>query len=614
MTTQGFLTFAARHHPLDALPPEERRVLAEKVRYVEAAPGDVLFAVGDTVDRVRLVATGTIDLTTAEGIEIQRLHEGDAFGAKPVMADRPAIMTAIAVEPVTLYEIDAPVFLDLVSDHADLGAFYEQVRRTSADTAPNADADGDAGLLGVSLRDLMTPNPIQVAPTLSIQQAASVMAEKGISCVLVADETGLVGMLTTGDMTGRVVARRLAPDTPVSQVMTRDPFALSPEASGFDALLAMSERRIGHLPIVEEGRPVGILTRTNLVRRQQVSAVFMIGDIARLSTPDSLAAVTTQVPDLLAQLVGSGVEAHHIGHIITSITDALTKRLVALAEAELGPPPVPYLWLACGSQGRREQTGISDQDNCLILDDSFEPDDHDSYFAALAKFVSDGLDAAGYYYCPGDMMATNPQWRQPVNVWRGYFAKWINQPDPMAQMLSSVMFDLRPIVGETDLFGGLQAETLDLAAKNSIFRAHMAGNSLKHTPPLGLFRGFALIRSGEHKDRLDLKHNGVVPIVDLARVYALEGRIEAVNTRERLMAAREVGTVSKDGGSDLIAAYDLIATLRLRHQAHQIRDGQKPDNFLAPAKLSALERNHLKDAFGVIKTLQSALGHGRSAG
>ncbi|MDT8345049.1 MAG: putative nucleotidyltransferase substrate binding domain-containing protein, partial [Thermohalobaculum sp.] len=292
------------------------------------------------------------------------------------------------------------------------------------------------------------------------------------------------------------------------------------------------------------------------------------------------------------------------------IADAVTRRLLAMAERKLGPAPCPWLWLACGSQGRREQTGVSDQDNCLILDDAVTAAD-DAYFAAFAKFVSDGLDACGYFYCPGDMMATNPRWRQPVRVWRQYFEGWIRTPDPMAQMLASVMFDLRPIAGARMLFEGLQARTLERARANSIFVAHMVSNSLKHTPPLGLFRGFALIRSGEHKDMVDLKLNGVVPVVDLGRVYALVGALEPVNTRARLIAAREAGVLSGSGAHDLLDAYDLIARIRLEHQSRQVREGRKPDNFMAPAVLSELERGHLKDAFMVIKTLQSALAHSR---
>ena len=208
------------------------------------------------------------------------------------------------------------------------------------------------------------------------------------------------------------------------------------------------------------------------------------------------------------------------------------------------------------------------------------------------------------------LRATATRWRQPVRVWREYFAGWIAKPTPEAQMLASVMFDLRPIHGETDLFAGMQADTLEAARKNSIFRAHMTANSLKHTPPLGLFRGFALIRSGEHKDTLDLKLSGVVPVVDLARLYALSGALSPVNTRDRLLAARDAKVLSASGADDLLDAYDLISNIRLEHQARQVREGRKPDNFMAPSALSALERNHLKDAFGVIKTLQSAIGHG----
>jgi CBS domain-containing protein len=211
------------------------------------------------------------------------------------------------------------------------------------------------------------------------------------------------------------------------------------------------------------------------------------------------------------------------------------------------------------------------------------------------------------------MMATNPRWCQPLRVWRGYFASWIAKPSPEAQMLASVMFDLRPIGGAERLFADLQEGTLAAASKNSIFVAHMISNALKHTPPLGLLRGFATIRSGEHKNTLDMKHNGVVPVVDLGRVYALQGRLTPVNTRARLEAAQAAGVLSQSGGQDLMDAYDLIAETRLNHQADQIRAGGRPDNYLSPSSLSDFERSHLRDAFVVIKSLQSALGHGKGA-
>jgi len=178
-------------------------------------------------------------------------------------------------------------------------------------------------------------------------------------------------------------------------------------------------------------------------------------------------------------------------------------------------------------------------------------------------------------------------------------------------MLASVMFDLRPIGGTDTLFGNLRDSTLEAAAKNSIFVAHMISNSLKHTPPLGLLRGFATIRSGEHKHQIDLKHNGVVPIVDLGRIYALQGKLTAVNTRARLEEAQAAGVLSNSGAQALLDAYELIAETRLEHQAKLVKSGSAPDNYLPPSDLSDFERSHLRDAFVVVKSLQSAIGHGR---
>ncbi|MCB2104805.1 MAG: histidine kinase, partial [Rhodobacteraceae bacterium] len=365
-----------------------------------------------------------------------------------------------------------------------------------------------------------------------------------------------------------------------------------------------------HLPIVRNGHFAGMVTQTDLTRFQALSSAVLIRDLADAGTVAEMAAVTARIPSLLVQMVG-GNNAHEVvTRLITDIADAVTRRLLALAEAELGPPPVPYLWLACGSQGRQEQTGVSDQDNCLMLDDAATDGDM-AYFHALAESVSKGLDACGYVFCPGDMMATNPRWCQKVSVWRDYFRGWIATPNPEAQMLASVMFDLRPIGGAASLFGNLQAATLEAAAKNSIFVAHMVSNSLKHTPPLGLLRGFATIRSGEHRNQIDLKHNGVVPVADLARVYALQGRLAAANTRARLLAAAEAGVISAAGARDLTEAYDLIAETRLANQARQIKAGRKPDNYLAPSDLSDFERSHLRDAFVVVRTMQSAVGQGK---
>ncbi len=598
--------FLAQHHPFDLLPEGALVDLIEAsdVRRLEA--GAVLYDKGTPLTHYSIVLEGEIDTVSTDGETLTRFSPGEGIGARGILRDGRGPNRAVAGADTRLLELPKAVFLDYLETHSEFARYFERLR-TSADRKPIFSADGGDALITNHIADIMTVRPISISADATVQEAAALMHANTISCLPVCDHRKLVGILTTGDLAGRVIAKGRGAETPIREVMTSDPLTLPPDALVFDALLAMGERQIGHLPIAEQGRLVGIVTRTNLIRRQSTSVTFLIGDINKSIRIKDIAAVVAEVPQLLAQLVGAGVEAFKVGQLVTSVTDAVTKRLIAMAEAELGGPPVPYLWLACGSQGRREQTGTSDQDNCIILDESYDETAHGAYFATLAKRVSDGLDACGYVYCPGEMMATNPKWRVKASRWRRYFQGWIEEPDPMAQMLSSVMFDLRPINGETSLFSGLQRRTLEAARKNSIFRAHMIANSLKHVPPLSLFQGFALIRSGEHRDTLDLKLNGVVPIVDLARVYALDGAIEAVNTRERLLAARQAGALSEHAAADLVDAFDLISRIRLEHQARQVREGKKPDNFLPPSTLSAMERKHLKDAFGVVKSSQASL-------
>ncbi|MFP4043703.1 MAG: DUF294 nucleotidyltransferase-like domain-containing protein [Rhodosalinus sp.] len=596
------IAFLATAHPWDMLSRERLVGLVAQMQRRRLAVGEVLREAGEALAFVAVLASGQVARLDARGEKVAELAPGATISGRAVLRRETARNTVRATEPSTVLTLDEETFRALCRDVPAFGRFFA--------AAPARPARPD--LASLPLTALMTRDPITCAPETPARQAAALMHARRISSLCVTRDERLLGILTLRDLTGRLLAEGRDPDTPVGEVMTAAPVTLPPSALGSDVLALMMERGIGHVPIMEGARLAGIVTQTDLTRVQALGTGELVRGVAQAPDAAAMARVTARLPELLAQLVAGGARPEAVTRQITDVADAATRRLLALAEADLGAPPVPYLWLACGSQGRQEQTGVSDQDNCLMLSDAVTDADM-PYFERLARFVSDGLAACGYIYCPGDMMATNPRWRQPLRVWRDYFSGWIAHPSPEAQMLASVMFDLRPIGGETRLFEGLHRETLEAASKNSIFTAHMIANSLKHVPPLGLWRGFATIRSGEHRHQIDLKLNGVVPIVDLARVHALRGRIEPVGTRARLEAARAAGVISKAGGRDLLDAWDLIAGTRLAHQARQIARGAAPDNFMAPSELSEFERSHLRDAFVVVRTMQSALGHGKGA-
>ncbi|MGI3211192.1 DUF294 nucleotidyltransferase-like domain-containing protein [Roseovarius tibetensis] len=607
-TDPALIETLCRFAPFDDLSEDLRARIAPDLIRVEVAADETLLSKGDTLDGLYVIESGGFDMQAGTQDLVAHRGPGEIMGERGLLRDGTAQLNIQSTEASRLILIPKAHFDALMTRCDTVARWFERARPTDpADPGPYA-----TGLTALQVSDLMAKTPVTCAPDATISEVARLMRHHVISSVVVMQDDYLAGIITVHDLSNRVLAEDLDGTITVAQVMTPDPVTIAPDRLGLDALMKLAELGVNHLPVERGGRVVGMIGKTDLFRQQAATASHMVADIASAASAQDMAHVMERVPGLLAQLVQAGVKPGSITRRITDITDAITRRLLTLAEEKLGPPPVPYLWAACGSQGRREQTGVSDQDNCLILDDSFTPE-HDAYFAELAKYVSDGLDVCGFFYCPGDMMATNPRWRQPRRVWREYFARWIRQPDNEAQMLASVMFDLRAISGETALFENLQEEVLAKARKNSIFVAHMISNSLKHTVPLGFFRGFSLIRSGENRNTIDLKASGVVPIVDLGRIYALLGSLAASGTRERIEGARDAGVISESGAHDLLDAYDLIAETRLRHQAGQVARGEAPNNFMNPAEMSDLERNHLRDAFMVVKTMQSAIGQSRGA-
>ncbi|MEM9426567.1 MAG: DUF294 nucleotidyltransferase-like domain-containing protein [Pseudomonadota bacterium] len=601
--SQELTRFLASVHPYDSLSDADLAGLGSHCEARVFRPGETAFDVGDTPTSLFIITDGEVEITDETGIQLSLLGPRNSFGERALLRGEDASRKATAISETSMVVMPRDTLFELIDTKPSVARFFDRRRPTTGDRDT---------LTTMPVERLMTRDPVTFSPETSVREAAKAMHDKRISSVCISDASGFRGIVTLRDINGRVVVQGSDPSGPIAAIMTENPLTLGPKALVTDVLHLMVERGIGHIPIVDGTALVGIVTQTDLTRAQATTSADLVGRVARAATARDMARITGEIPKLLVQLVETGNRHEVVTRLVTDIADTATRRLLALAEVALGAPPVPYLWLACGSQGRQEQTGVSDQDNCLILSDDVSEADM-AYFADLAKFVSDGLNTCGYFYCPGDMMATNPRWCQPLRVWRSYFEGWIAKPDPEAQMLASVMFDLRPIGGDEALFADLQRDTLKAAAANSIFTAHMISNSLKHAPPLGLLRGLATIRSGDHRNQLDLKHNGVVPVVDLGRVYTLQGQLTEVNTRARLEAAIKASVLSTSGGGDLLDAYDLIATTRLEHQAVQIKAGQTPDNYLNPSNLSDFERSHLRDAFVVVKTMQSAVGSGKGA-
>ena len=562
---------------------------------------------GQIGDHLHVIETGEIELQDPEAELRLRLGAGDGFGAGLLAPGLQASLQAIGRVAGRLLRLPAGELARLATESPALLLALPTLSPVVPGAGPSEPPASGANLLSTPLRALLKREPITLEPTRSIREAAALMRDARASSVLLVEQDHLFGLITDRDLRNRVVAPGHGIDQPVSDIATLAPLTLQASQPAFEALLLMARHNVHHVPVMDGQRIVGMVTATDLNEQHSTSAVYLAGDIHKQTSVEGLVTTSARIRTMQRHLAAADASAYSTGHIVTSITDALTARLIQLAEAQLGPAPLDYVWVAAGSQARNEQTAKSDQDNCLVLDDAYDEAQHGVYFRAFSRFVCDGLAACGYVHCPGDMMAMNDEWRLPRRRWLQHFRRWIQEPEPKALMLTCVFFDLRAVAGRTELLEGVRAEVLAQTRGNSLFLAHMVGNALKHRPPLGLFGQISPARGGEHPGTVDLKHAGIVPIVDLARVYALAGGIAAVNTHDRLEQAAQSGEISEQGSRDLRDALEFMGRLRIAHQARQARAGQAPDNHVGLGELSNFERTQLKDAFGVVQTLQGVL-------
>jgi len=595
--------FLERCPELARLPAETRTGLVRRLtlRYLredspfppaDAPPGELW-----------IVRTGAAELYDARDQLQDRLGEGDLLNTTHA-----SNLHGRITEDALIYQLEADRARDLAGRDEAFREFVDlDTDRLRAPAA--ASPAGERSLLTTPVRALMTPRPIMSPTSLPLREAAQRMTEADISALLLhapGQEDIPVGILTDTDLR-HALAAGTDPECSVAECMAQPVASVSRDTPAFDALLRMARRDIHHLPVTdgENGPLVGILSSTDLIRHQGTSAVYLVRDLRRADSLDALRDVMRALPSLQVQLVEAGADATQTGQTITTVIDTLTQCLIEQAEAKLGPAPAAYAWLASGSQGRHEQMVHTDQDTALVYDDAAPPD-ADAWFQRLADEVGEGLAACGIRRCPGDVDPSQPHWRRSTRDWEREIRRVLSHPSPRDAMLATHYLDLRVIHGPTRLFEPVRHAALEQGYRSEAVLRTLADQARELRPPLGFFRQFVLERGGEHADTLDLKMRGLMPIVALARVFALRAGSDARSTLERLRAARHAGVLSEGTGADLIDAWQFIATLRTRLQAEQIRRGSAPDNALSPNELSGLERSHLKNAFRLVAHAQKA--------
>ncbi len=607
--------------PFDALDDVLLDQIAEHTEITYFQAGHAILSANQPIDALYYIRSGAVEVYRRTGDLFDRLSEGSIFGHYGLMRGHRVHYPATAIEDTLIYRIPEAVFNTLCEADPAFSDFVElgRPRLPQADDANPTSNDR----MSTRVRKLIHRPPLFAQVSESARVAAERLGNEPVAALLVvaahegdprytyADQDGALwqvrGILTDADFRERIVAAGRSPDTPIGEITRDQLLAVQSDETVQEAMLTMLRHNVHHLAVVHRRRPIGLIRLEDVVRYETQSSLYLIDNIFNQTSVAGLAGLLPDVRRSAVRMMQDGADSKTTSTALSSIGRSFVRRLLELAELELGPPPVPYAFMAMGSMARDEQTLVTDQDNALVIDDRFIPAEHDGYFYALAKFVSDGLDDCGYGYCKGEIMATNGRWRQPLATWQRYFGRWIAQPSPERLLHSNVFFDLDSVYGEERLVEALQESVATQAAQSPAFLAAMARNALNRTPPIGFFRDFVMEKDGRQNNSINVKRRGTAPLTDLIRIHALAAGSRAQNSFERLNDIAETQLLGPGVAERLRYALEILSLTRLKHQALDIEQEREPDNNIEPENVPDKERSEIKEAFRALSLAQKFL-------
>lgn len=618
----GTMQFLQRFPPFNQMENAHLAYLVEQCQLRFYASGESIIKPADgPVEHFYIVKQGRVvgeRNHAATGTETTfEITGGECFPLAALLGERATRTEHLAAEDTFCLQLNKAAFIRLFAlsevfrDFALRGVsslldqVNQQVQRRAVETL------GNQYSLNTRLGELAMRHPVTCGPDTAVREAVRLMHEQQVGSIVIVDaQRAPIGIFTLRDLRQVVADASADFAAPIAAHMTAAPFYLSPQASAFDAAIAMTERHIAHVCLVEDQRLCGVVSERDLFSLQRVDLVHLARTIRHAPRVENLVSLRGEIGQLVERMLAHGASSTQITHIITLLNDHTVCRVIELAIQDKGDPGVPFSWLCFGSEGRREQTLHTDQDNGILFEarDAAQAAEIRGRLLPLAQHINQGLAQCGFTLCKGNIMAGNPELCLSRAEWARRFAAFIREATPENLLASSIYFDLRVVWGDEQACEQLRQGILDQVADNRLFQRMMAANALRQRPPVGRFREFVLTRSGNDKAAtLDLKVQGLTPFVDGARLLALANGIHANNTLERLrqLVIKEV-IDALDGGA-YEEAYHFIQQTRMQQHQLQTRQNQAYSNRVDPDSLNDLDRRILRESLRQAQRLQSSL-------
>ena len=606
--------FLRTHDPFSGLDEEALERLVERVEVEVFEAGATIFKQGErSQDRVLVVRRGAIELVDGSRV-LDVLGEGELFGHPSMLSGLPFGFEARAQEDSRCYSMAASDVIPLLARRSSLSYLTRSLlqRREPGGAAAEADV-ASAEMTQQPARALIRREPVTCAADRPLREVARLMSDENVNSMIVRAENGELGIVTDGDLRSRVVAEGMSVDAPVGEVVSGPLTTVGADAAGADVMLAMLDNDVRHVGVLSpRGELLGVLGGIDLVAAEARTPFALRREIARARDKEELTEAAQRLRSTVVALHATKLPPQQIGRVISVVADALIRRMIELAIESKGTTPAKFAWLALGSHGRRETVPSSDVDSGMAWEDEPEQESADGavdYMRTIAADVEDCIRVVGWRLDPHGVTASSEFSASSMGVWRRSIGTWLQNPgDEKVLIATSILLDGRTVYGPAEL----DPRPILLEPENrAALLPTMLRLALALKLPTGRRGNISVEDSGEHRGTFDIKHGGLLPVVDIARFGALKAGARVTGTIGRLRAASELGSIEPAHARTLEEAYDLFTALRLEHQIQQLERGNEPNDYVDPKELSELTRRYLRDAFREVAAVQKSLSSGR---
>jgi CBS domain-containing protein len=618
MNTEDTVVFLKNIAPFDTLDETDLNKIAKNMTEEIFLPKDFIIKQGTHGLNFYIIKSGLVrvyiqDSSVNENL-LAFLGEGDCFGEISLLRNKPTNANVQTMEKTVCLIYAKEYFLDMVESYPMFMDFFDQLlmRRTKStyqeflSKEPNV-SQVEPYLYSKQVKDMMSQKRGFIDEKSAIRDAAKEILQNRTGPRITMDDQGnskgLVGIYT---ITNALLFEDVDPGDPIGSIAEKEFYSIDCDSYFFDALHCMIKNNTNTLVITEEGKSKGILTGFDLLRFRGRETLSLLRNIEDAPDLAQLNIMRGEVEKVLRELMADGALASHACKIVSEFNDKVVKRIISFAVDVCGPPPCAYSWLGLGSEGREEQTLFTDQDNAIIFDNNHQQNGAQEYFKKFSNTVVNGLNQCGIPLCKGNIMATNPKFFGNMEEWKAKTSKWIKSLDLSEDELMDtyVFLDFRSLHGEKALEKELKAHIIKLIKENPAFLKSLAQTIVSIPMPIGFFKNFIVEKSGEHKDGLNIKLYGLVPLITCLKIMALQYGITETNTLERIKELGRMQAITNDQQEVLIQAFETFLTLKIRNNLADIDQGRSFDNFVKPTELSTRQKQILKEAFWAVSELQ----------